>query len=128
MAGTGGDKLPAAKCNQVQQEQIWKDYVHHEDVAAKRWLTTWGFLCDEYSKMTSDIKATRQGKAPALKLPPVSTGSARVSNVPFVPQTTTQEIGWRSTRRDCNLEIYGRWGRPKRSILNHFNWTIYACD
>jgi hypothetical protein len=52
MAGTGGDKLPAAKCNQVQQEQIWKDYVHHEDVAAKRWLTTWGFLCDEYSKVS----------------------------------------------------------------------------
>jgi hypothetical protein len=28
MAGTGGDKLPAAKCNQVQQEQIWYAFVY----------------------------------------------------------------------------------------------------
>ena len=66
-----------------------------------------------------------------LKLPPLSPivlQTQKVSKAPFpLPLTTSREIGWRSSRPECNLERFGKWARPKKSILKHFNWTIYAC-
>lgn len=74
-------------------------------------------------------KMMSQDKDPPLKLPKIDpTFGTKVSKVPFVPLKTSQEVGWRSGRPEHKLEVYGRWGRPKKSILKHFNWTIYACD
>ncbi|XP_011403227.1 PREDICTED: uncharacterized protein C20orf85-like [Amphimedon queenslandica] len=171
MATAGVAAGEARKCNQVRQEQIWKDYVHHEEKATKAWKSTWGFLCDDYKKMREEIFKVRQRReekegddeeveqddeepveeeeeeveeemddqervdsdddGELLKLPPLSPAvlqTQKVSKVPFpLPLTTSREIGWRSSRPECNLERFGKWARPKKSILKHFNWTIYAC-
>ena len=39
-----------------------------------------------------------------------------------------REVGWLSVHRERQLEVYGRWGRPKVSILHHLNWPHDAVD
>ena len=63
---------------------------------------------------------TRKKVDTPLKLPPLKPPKQDTSN-PF-PVVTSQEIGWRSSRPDCKLEIYGRWGRPKYTITKTFEW------
>ena len=54
-----------------------------------------------------------------LKLPPLEAPPQDTSN-PF-PLVTSREIGWRAGRK-YNLEVYGRWGKPKYSIINQLKW------
>lgn len=54
-----------------------------------------------------------------LKLPPLVAPPQDTSN-PF-PLVTSRDIGWRSARK-YNLEVFGRWARPKYSILNQLKW------
>jgi hypothetical protein len=39
------------KCNQVSQEEIWKESVLREYTAAKRWEKNWGFMVQFDSKV-----------------------------------------------------------------------------
>ena len=66
------------------------------------------------------IKQRSPNKSSPLKLPPLKAPKQDTSN-PF-PMLTSKEIGWRSGRRECSLEVYGRWGRPKYSIINQLRW------
>ncbi len=45
-----------------------------------------------------------------------------------VPQTTSSGIGWRSTHTDCQLEIYGRYAKPKGGLIKQLNWPAEAID
>ncbi len=63
--------------------------------------------------------------APLIALPPITGGKRRVSTVPFIPLTTAGEVGW---RKDHNLERFGRFGRPKGSILKHLGWPLDALN
>ena len=54
-----------------------------------------------------------------LKLPPLDAPHQDTSN-PF-PLVTSREIGWRAGKK-YNLEVYGRWGKPKYSIINQLKW------
>lgn len=54
-----------------------------------------------------------------LKLPPLEAPPQDTTN-PF-PLVTSREIGWRAGRK-YNLEVYGRWGKPKYSIINQLKW------
>lgn len=56
-----------------------------------------------------------------LKLPPIK-GCQPKSKFPV---TTAQLIGWKSTRPECQLEIYGRYAPKARGQigpLKLFNW------
>lgn len=55
-----------------------------------------------------------------LHLPPLACPKQQCSN-PF-PRTTAREVGWRSARKDCALELYGHWARGKGSILKQLKW------
>ena len=130
-------KLTAAGCNVVHCDEIWKDHVHHEHTAMKRWPETWGFLQNEYRSLNQTINNTRSnwlqqslqaspsssGDEPEeFHLPPlVSPKQQQQSSNPF-PRTTAREVGWRSARKDCGLELYGRWARGKGSILKQLKW------
>ena len=48
---------------------------------------------------------------------PVSVGES-----PKFPLTSTGVIGWRSTKKDCQLNIYGNDGFRKGDIIRTFNW------
>ena len=54
-----------------------------------------------------------------LKLPPLEAPPQDTTN-PF-PLVTSRQIGWRADRK-YNLEVYGRWGKPKYSIINQLKW------
>jgi hypothetical protein len=43
-----------------------------------------------------------------------------------VPSTTSRQIGWRSTDETLKLEKFGRYTRPKLSILRSLNWPPEA--
>ena len=77
------------------------------------------------------VKEISNDNEEPLKLPPLAPNvlqQQKASKIPFpYPLTTSQEIGWRSARPECKLERFGKWARPKKSILKHFNWTVYAC-
>lgn len=126
-----GEKLTGAQCNFCHIDQIWKDHVQKESSVAKKWGHTWGFLKEEYTTLNDDIGVIRQrrgSKLPKLasktetplKLPPLKAPKQDTSN-PF-PKVTSREIGWRSGRPECKLEIYGRWGRPKCTITKLLKW------
>jgi hypothetical protein len=125
----------AAGCNVVHNDEIWKDHVRHEYTAMKKWPETWGFLKDEYKQLNQTIDTERsrwipsspdhsptasEGEEDSLHLPPLQPPKQDHSN-PF-PRTTSKEIGWRSSRKEHGLELYGRWGRGKGSILKHLKW------
>ena len=57
-------------------------------------------------------------KLPTLQAPPQDTSN------PF-PSVTSREVGWRSARK-YNLEVYGRWGRPRYSIIKQLKWPVDA--
>ena len=60
-----------------------------------------------------------------LKLPPIDNKMTAPPKSSKFPVTTAQQIGWKSTRPDCQLEIYGRYAPKARGhigILKIFNW------
>ena len=57
-----------------------------------------------------------------LKLPPIK--AAKAFDTKF-PVTTTQLIGWKSTKPEYQLEIYGRYApkaRGQTGIFKQLNW------
>lgn len=118
-------KLTAAQCNFSHQDQIWKDYVKKEQVVSKLWEKNWGFIPGKYKEMKKEMEGagvTRRShsstQSEPLKLPPLTPQSQDTTSRPF-PKITSHEIGW---RKDCTLEVFGRWGRPKHSIIHQLKW------
>lgn len=125
-------KLTASQCNASHVDQIWKDYVHKEAVAARNWESKWGFLKSEYTTLKNDMnksrpprgaslpEATESPREAPLKLPPLSPRKQDTSR-PF-PMRDSQLVGWRSGDTSCALEVFGRWARPKWSIVKQLKW------
>jgi hypothetical protein len=65
-----------------------------------------------------------------LKLPPIDSSVASQLSVgkskALYPTRTSQEIGWRSSQRQCSLEKYGRYTKPKSSFLGQMKWPPEA--
>lgn len=80
-------------------------------------------LTDDKSKKSENEEQTDHAVATSttndLKLPPLEAPPQDTAN-PF-PLVTSREIGWRAERK-YNLEVYGRWGKPKYSIINQLKW------
>ncbi|XP_031572159.1 uncharacterized protein C20orf85-like [Actinia tenebrosa] len=124
----------SSSCNFVAQDQIWKDHVVHEHGASKYWPENWGFLIEQYQKLAKEDTTEATGAAAVrvkqrrenLKLPPIDSSVASQLSVgkstALYPNTTSQEIGWRSSQRQCNLEKYGRYSKPRSSFLGQMKW------
>lgn len=69
-------------------------------------------------QLNKDLTKIRRSKP--LKLPLLPTPVQDTSN-PF-PMVTSKEVGWRSGRKEHGLEKYGRWGRPRYSIIKQLRW------
>lgn len=120
--------------NFVHQDQIWKDHVGHEHTAAKYWPENWGFLIGQYKELAKEDESVENGTAAvivkqrreALKLPPIDSHVATQLSVgkstAKFPLKTSQEVGWRSSQLQCNLERYGRHSKPRSSFLGQMKW------
>ncbi|KAK3742739.1 hypothetical protein QZH41_018954 [Actinostola sp. cb2023] len=128
----------SSSCNFVANDQIWKDHVVHEHAASTYWPNNWGFLIDEYQVLAKEDRTKPTGAAAVrvkqrrenLKLPPIDSSVASQLSVgkstASYPYTTSQEIGWRSSQRQCNLERYGRYTKPMSSFLKQMKWPPEA--
>ncbi|XP_033117601.1 uncharacterized protein C20orf85-like [Anneissia japonica] len=115
--------------NFVANDQIWKDHIKYEIVAARKWPKEWGFLKTSYRDLVKDDfvkKETKKIELPAaLILPPITPISRYIkvypSPMPF-PRTTSSEVGWRSSCPEHSLEKYGGNARPKGGLVKQLKW------
>ena len=47
------------KCDEVQEDKMWKQSVHNEEKAVKQWQENWGFLTEYDDKVGSIIVPPR---------------------------------------------------------------------
>ncbi|XP_062501256.1 ciliary microtubule inner protein 1-like [Corticium candelabrum] len=119
--------------NYAHEDQIWKNHIASEQMAAKLWPKNWGFLSHEYAKF--NFKQSRQSESAAsqklvrmaaegesypLKLPPLKP-APEFKGLPF-PKTTAREVGWRSAYRSCCLEKYSSYAKSRGNLLKSLNW------
>ncbi|CAI8034722.1 hypothetical protein GBAR_LOCUS19519 [Geodia barretti] len=98
---------------------------------SRKWVVNWGFLPLQYQQLREDLgkscaPVSTTTRSCALHLPPLPC-PPQTTQLAF-PKTTSREIGWRSGDKAYSLEVYGRWGRPKVSILHHLNWPHDAVE
>lgn len=90
-------------------------------------------LANEDESVENGTAAVRvKQRREALKLPPIDSSvasqlSVGKSNAKF-PTKTSEEVGWRSSQRHCNLERYGRYSKLKSSFLGQMKWPPEAVD
>nr|CAB3226778.1 uncharacterized protein C20orf85-like [Phallusia mammillata] len=119
-----------AGCNYVANDEIWKSHVHMEWSASKKWPQNWGFMTQTYKELASDVmpakpKEKKEVQLPEqLRLPPITPIEKyiKVGNSPPYPKTTTGLVGWRSTKSDCRLEIYGAYAKGKGGLVKQLKW------
>lgn len=117
-----------AGCNYVANDEIWKSHVHMEWSASKRWPQNWGFMTQTYKELAeTEEKKPQKPKVELpeqLRLPPITPIEKYIKVVksPPFPKTTTSMIGWRSTKHDCTLEIYGGYAKGKGGLIKQLNW------
>ncbi|XP_003385408.1 PREDICTED: uncharacterized protein LOC100637202 [Amphimedon queenslandica] len=94
------------ECNQVVQEEIWKENVKKEEVAAKKWEKNWGFMAE------LDLK----GNPVKRREPPKSGGSFYKKS--GLPVTTSQTYGMqsRSTPFIMKIERLGSHHKRKTDV------------
>ena len=74
-------------------------------------------------------KKGRVGGIDVVKLPPIENKVQSKSTKSF-PKTTSQEIGYRSTQQQCNLEIYGRYAPNAKGyggLSKMLKWPAEGC-
>ncbi|XP_060081622.1 uncharacterized protein C20orf85 homolog [Ylistrum balloti] len=123
------DKKIAQHLNFVHNDQIWKDHVRHETMSQRfRWPAKWGYLVHEYESLSCQLRGQptpvcrpRTPYSPYRnnKLPPINKPKGRQLDFPV---TTTQQIGWKVTKPEDQLEIYGPDSRGQCGILRLLRW------
>ena len=120
-----------AGVNYVANDEIWKSHVHMEWSAAKKWPQNWGFMTKTYKELIQDGVPTKpevkkiEIKLPeSLQPPPITPIEKyiKIGDSPPYPETTTGLVGWRSTKDDCSLEIYGPYAKGKGGLVNQLKW------
>ena len=97
--------------------------------AAKKWPQNWGFMTQTYKELASEVMPPKQEKPKAqlpeqLRLPPITPieNYIKIGKSPQYPATTTGLVGWRSTKPDCKLEIYGSYAKGKGGLVKQLKW------
>ena len=136
--------------NFVAIDEIHKDHVKKEQVAHKNWKKNHGYMIDEIYKVSKLAKnaafpialmlifnhqqwksfqtdeelqncgvSVREEEPDWKEKLPVKVGKS-----PPMPLTSSGQIGLRSTKKDCLLDIYDNDGNnfKKSDILKRFKW------
>ncbi|KAL8613892.1 hypothetical protein ACOMHN_032882 [Nucella lapillus] len=131
-----------AGCNYVANDQIWKDHVLSETTATKAWPDTWKFLTTKYEDLVKDDFPNRdearcrreqlqQEVTSLIQVPPATPIEKYIKVDPSpqpYPQTTSRQIGWRSTEKGLALEKYGKYARPKGGLVRQLKWPMEAVN
>ena len=127
-----------AGCNYVANDEIWKSHVNMEWSAAKKWPNNWGFMTTSYKDLAEQVLPPKSDaeKAPKVQLPeslqppPITPIEKyiKIGQSPPYPKTSQNAVGWRSTKPDCSLEIYGKYARGKGALIEQLNWPLEAIN
>ena len=107
------------------QSSIWAAHVSKEKLlASKVWRKNWGFMADEYNKLTADLKRPKAGEDPEEEDFATKEERFRAERAPQpssesyfkYPVTTAGEIGYWSGKRKYVLEKYGPYCRAKGNV------------
>jgi hypothetical protein len=107
--------------------------VHREIRCTQDWPSRWGFLSDEYSKLSyelatlqelngRDSRLTPKKPTESVRLPPISVRPCLIGSAPETdryPPTSQKQIGWKHANL---LDIYGKYARGKFSIEKQLKW------
>lgn len=79
-------------------------------------------MCHKEHKRPTPNKGGDSGST-VLKLPPIHPSRPRAG----FPMTAMQQIGWKASRKECSLELYGGYGPGnkswgKKGILKMLKW------
>ncbi|XP_046394691.1 uncharacterized protein LOC124162262 [Ischnura elegans] len=83
--------------------QNWRASVENEEWCASQWRKKWGFLLPFYAERYKGSRSVSQTKRPQKN---ISQEDDTRDVKPF-PETTSQEVGWLSTRAEFQLEVIG---------------------
>ncbi|KAK7493815.1 hypothetical protein BaRGS_00014956, partial [Batillaria attramentaria] len=117
-----------------------KDHVGQETSATKTWPENWKFLTTKYDDLVKDefpdrerAKSRREKVEKEVNsliaVPPATPIEKYIKVLPSprpFPQTTSRQIGWRSTERSLALEKYGKYAKPKGGLVRQLNWPQEA--
>ncbi|XP_045187878.1 uncharacterized protein C20orf85-like [Mercenaria mercenaria] len=122
-------KRSSMTLSRVHNDEIWKIHVRHENVSARhRWPETWGYLIYEYKKLNCMLagapvsprpRSSKMAAPECLKLPTIPQ-----KKVGF-PTTTSQEIGWKSSKNGHNAQMVTNFGEQRRgkcTIQRRLKW------
>ena len=124
-------KISPYECNLVAHDKLWKDHINSEVSAAKLYPQRWGNTAQLYEDMLKEVHLLPKVEIdlpsrlqPTTITPPEN--YIKVTKATTFPKTTSGQIGWRSGKQNCNLEIYGPYAKPKKNIYKTFNWPLDA--
>jgi hypothetical protein len=123
-----------AGCNYVANDEIWKSHVNMEWSASKKWPQNWGFMTTSYKDLANQVLPPKTEVSPKVELPeslqppPITPIEKyiKIGQSPAYPDTSTGFVGWRSTKGDCSLEIYGSYAKGKGGLIKQLNWPHEA--
>jgi len=124
--------------NFVDHDEIWKQHVRKEIKAAKEWPDDYGFIVDNQKETEKKFIDLRENKAnkQKVKLPadivprpntPMETYLTTAESGKF-PIQASKNVGWRSGKDDCALEIYGGYARRNGSLYMQLGWPIEGLE
>ncbi|KAI0217890.1 hypothetical protein LSAT2_030351 [Lamellibrachia satsuma] len=125
--------MAVAGHNYVGEDQIWKDHVKQEIVAARKYPHNWAFMATRYEDLVKD-ECPKTVRVPIvlpknMQVQPVTPLEKYVTVYPStkpVPKTTAAMVGWRSTDSKLKLERYGGYAKPKGGLIKQLNWPAEA--
>lgn len=82
--------------------QLWKAYVHLEDLNAKNWPDKWGWILTEYEELGKKLSAITETSLVLHK----KEITDRRKILPM-PNSTNHEYGWICSKPEFRLEMFG---------------------
>lgn len=124
-------RLSPHECNFVATDKLWKDHVKIEKTAAKLYPERWGKTDNQYKDMLDEMRLLPKVDIAMpsnmeFRRPTPIENYIHVAESTRFPKTVSGQIGWRSGKQSCDLEVYGRHSFPQGNIYKRFNWPLDA--
>ncbi|OAF71183.1 hypothetical protein A3Q56_01071 [Intoshia linei] len=115
--------------NFVANAKIWTDHCTKENNSVETWKENWSFLVDLEKEDDEQRKLKeRENELSEIKFQH-SIDKVNVPTEPSkLPKTSAGMIGWRSTEKDCLIDILTNVAAPRGNLVKQLKWPEEAID